>query len=196
MLIHICGIDGSGKTTLAQRLKQVYKHSIFLELSANTKLVNQVNELCMEINSTRWEKFDNYFRSILWANELFNINLSSTKDDKLIFVDRYKLCNLVYSQLEDNSSLENIKKIHKVIPDPDYLIFLDTPIDLAQERIRKRGEEQSPKESLTNMKTADTLYRNYLETMGDNVFYIDGSITKTEVLDKAVNIINQLNIGG
>lgn len=190
MLIHICGIDGSGKTTLAKNLQRFYSSSHFLELSANTKLINQVNQICSKLESNRWDEFDNYFRSILWADELIGLTSICDVNNDMYFVDRYKLCNLIYSQLEDNTSLKVLKKIHKMIPDPDLIIFLDTPISIAQNRIKCRGGYSSPKEFPENMKLADKLYREYLSKYNKTVYCLDGSKSKRVVLDQAIRIIN------
>lgn len=192
MLIHICGIDGSGKTTLVKSLHRNYRFSNFFEISNNVKLVNQVNRICKQTDSTRWEKFDNYFRSIIWANELLHISTNFKDKNGLIFVDRYKMCNLIYSQLEDKTSLKMITNIHKLIPDPDYVIFLDTPIYVAQKRIKNRGDYSSPKESPSNMKKADILYRKELEGLGEKVFFIDGSQNKDKVLLETMKIIDNI----
>lgn len=189
MIIHICGIDGSGKTSLAKSLTEFYDNSLFLELSSSVKLVNQVNKVCEKCNSTRWDLFDNYFRSILWANELLSISNTFDKD-KLYFLDRYKLCNYIYSQIEDNSSMDVLQKIHSLIPEPNYIIFLDVSPDIARERIINRGGKLTPKESLHNLYLARNLYLKYLKK-NNSVFKVNANLDKDRVLENAVEIINK-----
>lgn len=189
MIIHICGIDGSGKTSLVRNLTKVYNNSSFVELSSSVKLVNQVNRVCDKCDSTRWKLFDNYFRSILWANELLSIS-DNFEEDKIYFLDRYKLCNYVYSQIEDNSSMNILRKIHSLIPDPDYTIFLDVSPVISRDRIIKRGGKLTPKESLSNLYLARKLYLKYLKT-SNSVFKVNANEEQDKVLKSVVNIINK-----
>ncbi|MFQ9891033.1 MAG: hypothetical protein ACLRWM_13840 [Streptococcus sp.] len=70
-LIYICGIDGSGKTTLAKNLSNHFgDKSIFLPLNNSKRFINEIDSFCKEYNTDRWSIFSEYFRGNIWALEL------------------------------------------------------------------------------------------------------------------------------
>lgn len=200
-IIYVCGIDGSGKTTLANSLVDFYKNqgdALYASPNQFKKYVNHIDLVSEKAKSSRWDEFPEYFRGMMWALELLELSErilnEDTVDNKLIVIDRYMICNKVYSSLESKYNLPYLDKMHSLLIQPDIIIYLDTNHLVANERITKRGEVRTPKEKQRNLELASQKYRQVL-TEYDNVIYLDGNREKNVILQDAIQQISNY-IGG
>ena len=189
-LIYICGIDGSGKTTLAKNLSNHFgDKSIFLPLNNSKRFINEIDSFCKEYNTDRWSIFSEYFRGNIWALELVyfceNILKPALKKYEYVFIDRYYICNAIYSTLLVTNKLVN--RLHELLIKPDMVFYININPEIAFERILKRNEQKTPKESLDNLKLASDLYSRYLE---DKSYYeLDGEKSENQILKSVLQII-------
>lgn len=193
--IYICGLDGSGKTTLAKSLEESLNkisHAKYVSLSENKPYIKCLNRISKKLKSNRWNEFPNFFRGSTWAMEMLSVSLYEIKplldNDCTVIMDRFYICNKVYSSLEDNTELEVLNHIHNTMPEPDIILYLDVDVNIANERIEKRGIERTPKESIDNLKKAKGLYTKHLSQC-KNVFVIDGNLSKDKIFEQAINYL-------
>ena len=95
--------------------------------------------------------------------------------------DRYFYSSIAYQSVECDSSL--VKMIND-FPSPEFLIFIDTPVEDCMKRIEKRGEE---KELFDRAEFLTAVRNNYMKELsslpdGVNLLVVDGrkSIEETE----------------
>ena len=73
-LIYICGIDGSGKTTLSKNLsKNLGSNSIFLPLNQSKIFFKELDSICRKYNTNRWAEFSEILEAVYgtFRNGLF-----------------------------------------------------------------------------------------------------------------------------
>ena len=102
-------------------------------------------------------------------------------EGKIVMSDRYFYSSIAYQSVE--CSKELVRTIN-AFPSPEFLIFIDTPVEDCMKRIEKRGEE---KELFDRIEFLTKVRENYLEELkslpdGVNLLVIDGrmSIEDTE----------------
>ena len=169
-LIVLMGIDGAGKTTLLNNLNKCsdalhLSNWRFKSVFENPIFTKELETVANENGKTRRECFSSNLRSIIWRNDLINNTLlyilPELEKGNTVILDRYTLCNRVYSKLDD-SNLQHMDKMLEILPKPDLGIFLDVDIDIAIKRINERGNERAPYEDKKGLKE---LRQRYLQLM-------------------------------
>lgn len=145
MLVAFCGLDGSGKTTMIDRLARTR--------GANALVIQQPTELVRSLQLFR-RFHDNPdkprvdYRSLV----LFTVGDRMLQTDEVIrpalgagrsvISDRYIFCTLANMIARGYSSDRWIHEIIAHIPQPDLTVFMDVPVPIAEARIRARPEER------------------------------------------------------
>ena len=169
--IVIEGIDGCGKSTVVNYIKESYQpfgldKKVITDCSPYneevTKVIRKLLKNEYKLNKKILHKellslfmLDNHIHS----NEVEEKIKSSNSN--VIISDRYIASTLAYQSL--NASMWKIKKIIKEYKDikyPGLIIFLDLPVTFAASRIDKRGEE---KEIFEKVETLSKIERNYYD---------------------------------
>lgn len=194
-LIYILGIDGSGKTTLAEKL---YNHfnkkepdSCKLALGYNM-FTNELEVAAKKAHTTRRECFSAQMRGVIWGLDLLkkavDILIPVMDKGKDVIVDRYDICNKVYTYI-NCGNVEMINLIHQLLPRPDIYIFLDVDCKIAYKRILSRGKEISPTESLDKLYQASELYEYFIKENDLPIVRISGNGKQDDVLEECIHKI-------
>ncbi|WKD61806.1 Thymidylate kinase [Corynebacterium ciconiae DSM 44920] len=147
MLVAVEGIDGAGKNTLVTALKQRitglevlafprYADSIHAQL-ADRALKGQMGDLISSVHGM----------ATLFALDRREVveQLSAAQADpqRVLLLDRYVASNAAYTsaRLNDESAVEWISQLEFgtcALPAPDLQVLLDTPVEVAADRARRR----------------------------------------------------------
>ena len=197
-LVVVMGIDGSGKTTLINNIKQCSENiprikpmSIFKD-SVFTRELEQVPELN---GKTRREMYSPILRSIVWRNDLINNTLLKVvpelENGNIVILDRYYLCNKIYSNF-DEQNLSHMDKLFEILPKPDLGLYLDVKVDIALDRIEKRGLKKSPYETKENLNKLRNKYLEHIVQEQYPILKIDANLSEKEVLRIALDKIFEI----
>lgn len=161
-LIHITGIDGSGKETQTNLLAKRLSNSNY-----NVKTIsfpqyenNIFGELVRRHLRGEFGNIDPYIASLLFAGDRFAAKGKISKwlsDDNIVITNRYVIDNMVYQTARlslDNPNKEQLEreKLYSFIstleygyfniPYPDIIINLNIPIEIAIKNLEKRGGDK------------------------------------------------------
>ena len=110
---------------------------------------------------------------------------------KLVIGNRYYPVNVAYSGEEWR---EKFLKINQMVVDkPDLVVVVDTPPEVALERMGKRGDEDIF-DKLEIMKKCQEGYYWYAKHSGDECVFIDGLGTKEEVFNRILDELKRRKI--
>ena len=144
-LVVLEGIDGSGKTTIHNLLKEflnndqnyifssetsnnLYKRTLLKELSSNNKLSKEQRLFLFLQNR---------------IEHLEKVVIPALSENKVVILDRYYPSTIAYQQVE-GFDIDFLLEINKIISiELDLLIYFDIPLDAAIERIKERKKEVS-----------------------------------------------------
>lgn len=152
MLIEITGIDGSGKTTLMNRLRRslneeagiwAYERNFknrgkrFLESIA----LNNGVDRCEKFFKPELIEFSNALELVDEVNRHFYYLSENSR--QVYFVDQYYsswMANAIFQNLE---IINELRMIYFYLPKPDMSIFLDVPPEVALSRlqVREKGDQ-------------------------------------------------------
>lgn len=185
-LIVLEGIDGSGKTTIAKRLKEYLVNSgfnvILLREPSDSEYGKKIREIAENKSKIPIEEELNYFVMDRKWNVENNI-LPNLSQNKVIILDRYFFSTACY-QGARGLDMEEILKINREFaPEPDYVFIIDVDVNTALSRINKNREK-----TVKLFEKEDFLKKvrkNYLKLKGNNIYIINGN-------DKIDNILNNI----
>jgi len=136
MLISIDGIDGCGKSTQVKGLAQLLQAEQIQEISDSPW-----GRKLRSLEQPTFEEQLAYFiadRTVL-SPKLHN---AAGSTEAHIVSDRSYLSGVAYQSFQSVLTPEMIENINRaLVPKYDLMIFLDLPVDVALDRVRKRGEK-------------------------------------------------------
>ncbi len=190
-LIVVMGVDGAGKTTLVQNMEKCLSHLNFVCMSIfkNPLYTNELEMVAQNNGSTRREMFSKEFRNMVWKNDLILNTIDRVvpelENGNNVILDRYVLCNKVYSNDEDSS----INRILNVLPTPDLGIYLDVDPQVALSRIESRMEDKAPYETMEGLIKNIERYKKLIKKEKYPIVYVNANNSEDAVL---LDVIKQI----
>ena len=180
--VAVCGLDGIGKTTLIENLKEKLKQDGYTV--AQTRVPFTCKTLMENIGCESLNEFEIVKRIGMLFDFTEHYHKLDVNEDVLIS-DRY---DIDFEVLNDTYDIpQNYKDvmhaIYEKVPRLDVCFYLRAEYSLAAERLNKRGDrkENENDEILMRMqKSFDQRVQNY-----PNMAVIDATKTETEIADEA-----------
>lgn len=193
------GIDGAGTSTqgplLVKYLFEKLKKNVPVLTREPTELSPYGKELRRRLsgNLLPGEEAVNdpgYWASLFiddrrWHHD--NLVLPSLRLGLQVISDRYKLSTIAY-QSAQGKDMDELIKLHEEMRSADLTIFLDTPVEIAQQRMGKdQLRTQDYFDKVTFQEKVREQYLRIVEKMqsSENIVVIDGS-QSIEAIAKAI----------
>ncbi len=195
--IAIDGIDGSGKTTIANllynELSKKYNKVILMKEPYDNDLSKKIKEI---ISKEHEKNLDyGYLLSLLFTADrsIKNIDLKKHLNSGYIVIsDRSVYSTFSYQILYEEMDIEWLKCISKHIIRPDITFILDIDPKIAIERITSRGKSTTSYENVEFLKKVRENFLKLKEIFpNDNIIYINGEEKPEKILNKILNIIEK-----
>jgi dTMP kinase len=187
-LIVFEGIDGAGKTTVHNALKERMKGRddvVFSYEPTDGEYGRRAREALREGNVLAEELLFLFMKDRI--EHVKDVVIPSLKEGKIVILDRYYLSTVVYqaSQLFPLRELLHLNSMFS--PTPHLVIYFDVSVEKAVERLRKRGEGLSVFEREEKLKEVVRNYEYVLQCF--NVKRVDASISVEELVDVVERIV-------
>jgi thymidylate kinase len=152
MIITLDGLDGVGKSTVANLLK----------VKLDAEIIRGVRDLYVDKLAFASQHID--VRCLYYLASFLDSALDSKKQHKIIIYDKSFYTTIVYHKLL--GSKINLEKTMTKLVNPDYKIFLTCNRSIWEERLRKRDKlDWYEIQILNNRKLADKIEAAY-EALG------------------------------
>lgn len=170
-LISFCGLDGCGKTTQINRLKELLTS---FDLSINltkqpTDFVRKSEIFRTFMDTPNHDEFDYQALSLLAASDRVQhsnkVISPALERGNIVISDRYFYSCLANLRARGYTHDKWIYDIAKSITKPDIAFFLDTDVDIAIKRVRSR---ESEKDRYIDVDLQYRLREQYLEIAYEN----------------------------
>lgn len=148
LLITFCGLDGCGKTTMINRLRQTLKKSnqSFIVTKQPTNNVRESKIFRTFTDSEQHDEYDYRSLSLLAASDRIqhshNVILPALEDGKIVISDRYFYSCLANLRARGYCNDNWIYEVASFIPKPDISFFLDVSVETAIKRVKSRETEK------------------------------------------------------
>ncbi|BAP39660.1 dTMP kinase [Metamycoplasma canadense] len=201
------GMDGSGKTTIIQMLKNelitknLIENFVFTREpgSAFSKEAEKIRQLILDNENS----FSSMVDALLFATSR-RLNLEkgiwpALEENKHVITDRYTTSSYVYQGLLGDTGLENVEIINQIATkktEPDFVIFFDLEPSISVERITKM------REGMDRLETSDISYyislrESYKKVIAKNperYRVIDANCSIIELFNKVMDILKSENV--
>lgn len=188
MLIVIEGIDGAGKTTIAnflvEKLSKKSHNVVKLEEPSNSKYGKALKESSQtEVTPKREFRLFMKDRKVDVEENI----VPALNEGKIVIMDRYYYSH-VYQAAKGLDLEKMMAKNRAIAPKPDLTILLDVPVKTALQRIGRSRKKRSRFEfSETYLKNVRKLYLNLAEK--ENFEIIDGQKTLQKVKHDVLSLV-------
>ena len=195
--IAIDGIDGSGKTTIANLLYNELSKSYNKIILMKEPYDNDLSKKIKEIISKEHEKnLDyGYLLALLFTADrsIKNIDLKKYLNNNYIIIsDRSIYSTFSYQILYESIDIEWLKCVSKYIIRPDITFVLDVDPKVAVDRINLRGKNITSYENIEFLRKVRENFLKLKEIFpNDNIIYINGEEKPEEILKKILSIIEK-----
>jgi dTMP kinase len=159
-LIAVEGIDGSGKTTQAERLARYCDKKRLTYVLSKEPTSGKYGQL-IRSSATRGR---------LSAEEEIDILLKDRREhveqviqpaldqEKVVILDRYYFSNAAYQGAHGGDPELILARNEAFAPEPDLLVILDVSPETGLQRIRQRGDEPNKFETLDSLERARAIF--------------------------------------
>lgn len=195
-LIEFCGIDGCGKSTLIQDIKDELKKKglpcvVIKPISGDKNFMTIISRMETSLQDSpsrevykRFEKLKNeYYFLEFYANS--NTIKNYLKQDMFVLCDRYTFSYLTYQESFNMLSASDKESVEK-FPKPDLIVLMTLPIDVAMKRLDERSNK-APYENPKFLTKAQNIFLREKDSY-KHLLHLDGSDDRTKnvklVLDK------------
>lgn len=144
-LIVLYGIDGSGKSTILNKLKESeINNTICTSCMTNSVFEEELYSAEKQLHFNRRDYFSKEFKHMLHIGsviyKMYNDIIPILNNGKNVILDRYIMCISLFTNIFLDKSYSCISKALECLPSPDLGIYFDVEIDTAVKRIKKRNE--------------------------------------------------------
>lgn len=190
------GIGASGKDTQVELLENYLNNNEIDVLVTREHTRDTPTGILIEkIIKKQEEQIDPQALQLLFISDRRNhfkkIIEPALESGKLVISNRYYAVNVAYSVDEWRDKFLKINQM--VVNRPDLVIIIDTPPEVALERMNKRGDADIFDE-LGTMRKCREGYIWYTKTSGDECVLVDGVGTKEEVFNRILNDLKKRRI--
>jgi dTMP kinase len=196
------GIDGSGTSTQAELLKNYFikqgnKAIVSPEPSEGIigKLLRQALQNKSILNQDS-QKFDEQMAYLFAADRhyhLYNNNdgvfKSIEQDNTYVITPRYYFSSLAYN-CNTQQEFEFVSNLNKKFPNPDLVIYIEIPVDIALKRIRDRAVKDVY-ENANKLLQVKQNYRAIFDNYDGLLLNIDGTEDKNKIHQRIVYFIQE-----
>ncbi|NHJ85518.1 MAG: dTMP kinase [Asgard group archaeon] len=196
LFIALEGIDGTGKTTVANEImkrlkKQCYSVVVYKEPTDETIAGKNIRNSYITERATLEMELQWFIEDREW--DVNNRILPALAKNKIVILDRYFFSTACYQGVRKNGDWESILIINRAkFPEPDLTIIIDVDIDIAIQRITKSRAASNTFERRDYLKSVRALFLEMAkkDTIGNYVI-IDGSQSLDTVIDYIYNVIKE-----
>ena len=175
------GLDGAGTTTQIRNLAKYYEFNKRPYYITNEPTSNPIGSLIRDVLQKKVSTTPEAL-ALLYAadrhDHLYNPAYGierMTEEGRVVMTDRYFYSSIAYQSVQCNPDF--VRTINSAFPSPEFIIFIDTPVEECMSRIEKRG---GVKELFDRAEFLSSVRKNYLKEFenlpsGVNLMIIDGS---------------------
>jgi dTMP kinase len=187
-LIVFEGIDGSGKTTVHKALKERIKDRddiVFSHEPTDGKYGRKIREALKEGNVLDEELLFLFMQDRI--EHVKNVVIPSLKEGKVVILDRYYLSTAAYQAGKLFSVKELLTLNGLFSPMPDLVVYFESPVEKALERLSRRGNVLSVFEKEKKLKEVAKNYEQVLKHF--DVVKVNALLPVEEVVREVKKIV-------
>jgi len=185
-LFTVEGIDGSGKTTQAQRLARYCEEKGLSYILSKEPTSGKYGQLIRNSASRGRLSVEEEIEILLKdrREHVEQVIQPALDEEKVVILDRYYFSNAAYQGAQGADPEVILSRNEAFAPQPDLLVILDVSPQTGLQRIRERGDEPNKFETLDSLERARAIFNqidrpykvalngeDLIETIGSSIMH-------------------------
>lgn len=192
------GLDGAGTTTQLKKLKFELEQIGFETYMTNEPTSNPIGKLVRSVLSGDFKTTPLALATLYSADREDHINnpkygiIKQIKENKIVISDRYFYSSLAYQGV--NCDFNKVVELNKDFPNPQILIYIETPVEVCLSRIDSRGEKKEIFEKRDFLYKVNDNYNKVIENLPSNInlIKIDGTLKIEDITNIMVKKVKEI----
>ena len=198
--ITIEGNDGSGKSTVIEGLKKVFKErgidTVFTREPGGSMIAEKIRQIILDpVNTAMDDKTEALLYAASRRQHLTETVIPALEEDKLVICDRFIDSSLAYQGHARGIGIEEVYNMNMfatsgMLPDLTLYILVSPEVGLS----RKTHQKELDRLELEANSFHETVYQGYLKIakmFPERVVLINGEASKEEVLKQTLEVIDK-----
>jgi len=185
------GLDGSGQSTQSKKLYDFFRKKGRLTILTKEPVYDNISgKKIRQVLRKNEQITPGKLQMLFVQNRKEHLNeliIPSLKKNIIVISDRYFLSTCAFGGI--NLNLEWLIKLNNNFLLPNIIFYLDVPVKVCLERIKKRGEDFEFFEEKKKLTKVRQNYRRLIKRF-PNAYLINGELSKKEVFE---NLLIKLN---
>lgn len=194
MLVALCGIDGSGKTTQARILKEYYQNKGMgvISIRQHTKYYQEdkrmYDYLHGNLEKTNLLVAEMALFSAFDRMRQYQVEMQPRiNKNEIIIADRYVYSTYAYYIMR-GLDLKWVMEINKYLPLPDCTIYIDISAERAYQRISNRNDMTLEEDNRKYMEKLRSIYNDQPWGKRNSYYILDGDKNVMDVANEIIRI--------
>lgn len=197
------GGEGSGKTTIAKKVKDILeKEGYKVLLTREPGGVEIAENIRNIIHDIKYTNMDKKTEALLYAasrrQHLVEKVIPALQNNYIVICDRYVDSSMVYQGIARGIGIDEVYEMNLFATEnilPKRTIFFDVKPDIGLKRVYSNENREINRLDLENLDFHQKVYEGYLQICGkfsDRIVKIDASVDIDRVLDQALLKIKEI----
>jgi len=197
------GGEGSGKTTIAQMVKDILdQEGYHVTLSREPGGVEIAERIRDIIHNVEYKNMDRKTEALLYAasrrQHLVEKIIPALKNGDIVICDRFVDSSMVYQGIARGIGIDKVYEMNLFATEnilPNRTIFFDVQPEIGLERLYANENREINRLDLENIEFHQKVYTGYLEIckkFPERIVKIDASLDIEQVLEQVLNKIREV----
>jgi dTMP kinase len=193
MLITFEGIDGCGKTTQMQLLKDFLEKNKYQIVTTRepggTEISEKIRELLLNIKNEINPISELLLFEAARANLIESVILPALKENKIVLSDRFTDSTIVYQGCGRKIDIESIKFLNKIVSlniKPDITFLLDISLEESLQRRKNLEKDRMEASNSDFLQRIIDGYREIAKAEPERIIVIDAADSKEKTFAKII----------
>ena len=200
--ITFAGTEGSGKTTVIEKVEQYYKEKGYQVIRTRepggSKIAEDIRNVILDVNNTN---MDSITEAMLYAasrrQQLVEKVIPNMEKGYIVLCDRFIDSSLAYQGHARNLGIDKVYQLNLIATNgllPDATIYVDVKPEVGLARIKSNNREQN-RLDLEKMSFHEKVYEGYKivsEMFKDRFKVINGEQDRESVFNDTIAVLNEI----
>ena len=196
------GTEGSGKTTVIEKVEQYYKEKGYQVIRTRepggSKIAEDIRNVILDVNNTN---MDSITEAMLYAasrrQHLVEKVIPNMEKGYIVLCDRFIDSSLAYQGHARNLGIDKVYQLNLIATNgllPDATIYVDVKPEVGLARIKSNNREQN-RLDLEKMSFHEKVYEGYKivsEMFKDRFKVINGEQDRESVFNDTIAVLNEI----